>query len=212
MLQGLRVISRCFALLTLLLALNPASTQTQTKPTAPLITQPIDNSKRVTLKGNTRPEANPANDRGRVPDSLPMEHLQLVLRLPPEKQAELNQFLNEVQDPQSPNYHQWLTPQEFKKRFSLAPEDLEAISGWLKSQGFQVNAASAAAIDFSGTAGDVERAFGTEIHYLDVKGVRHIANMSDPQIPAALAPAVSGIVSLNDFKPRPLGRADRANH
>ena len=44
-------------------------------------------------------------------------------------------------------------------------------------------------------------AFHTEIHQLDVKGVKHIANMSDPQIPVALAPAVVGVVSLHDFKP-----------
>ncbi len=56
-------------------------------------------------------------------------------------------------------------------------------------------------IDFSGTAGQVREAFHTEIHQLDVKGVQHIANMSDPQIPAALAPAVVGVVSLHDFKP-----------
>ena len=40
------------------------------------------------------------------------------------------------------------------------------------------------------------------IHYLDVNGKHHIANMSDPQIPAALAPAVAGVVSLHDFSPR----------
>src|SRR5208282_3778903 len=36
-----------------------------------------------------------------------------------------------------------------------------------------------------------------------VNGTLHIANMSDPQIPAALAPAVVGVVSLNDFRPQP---------
>jgi subtilase family serine protease len=59
-------------------------------------------------------------------------------------------------------------------------------------------------INFSGTAGQVREAFGTEIHALEVKGVRHIANVRDPQIPAALAPVVEGIVSLHDFRPRPM--------
>ena len=45
-------------------------------------------------------------------------------------------------------------------------------------------------------------AFHTEIHNLEVRGEKHIANMRDPQIPAALAPAIAGIVSLHDFKPR----------
>lgn len=200
--------SRWFALPVFLLALIPAHAQLRSEPARRLITQPINNNERVTLAGNIRPEANSTNDRGRVPDSLPMEHLQLTLRLPEEKQAELARFLDEVQDPQSPNYHKWLTPLEFKKEFSLAPQDIEAISGWLGSNGFQVNAINATTIDFSGTAGHVEHAFHTRIHYLDVKGVKHIANISDPQIPAALAPAVSGIVSLNDFKPRPLNHTE----
>ena len=58
-------------------------------------------------------------------------------------------------------------------------------------------------IDFSGTAGQVFAAFHTEIHYLQARGATHIANMSDPQIPSALAPAVVGVVSLHDFMPRP---------
>jgi Pro-kumamolisin, activation domain len=201
-------ISRWFALPILLLALNPTDAQLQPEPTRRLITQTIDNNKRVTLAGNTRPEASPTNDRGRVPTSLPMEHLQITLRLPQEKQAELDRFLNDAQDSKSPSYHKWLTPQEFKQKFSLAPQDTEAISEWLRFEGFRVNAINPTAIDFSGTAGQVEHAFRTQIHYLDVKGAKHIANMHDPQIPEALAPAVSGIVSLNDFKPRPLGRSE----
>ncbi len=57
-------------------------------------------------------------------------------------------------------------------------------------------------IDFSGTAGQVQAAFRTEIHRLSVNGQDHIANMSDPQIPDALAPVIAGIVSLHDFRPR----------
>ena len=59
-------------------------------------------------------------------------------------------------------------------------------------------------IDFSGTAGQVRETFHTTIHRLDVNGTKHIANMSDPRIPAALAPAVVGIVSLHDFRPHPM--------
>ena len=38
-----------------------------------LITQPIDQSKRVTLIGNIHPAANSKNDRGAVPDSMPLD-------------------------------------------------------------------------------------------------------------------------------------------
>lgn len=207
--QEFRVNPQWFAFLVLLVAFNPTDAQVKTKVAPRLITQPIENSKFVTLAGNTPPEVNSADDLGPVPDSLPMKHLEIVVRLPPEKQAELDRFLSEVQDPKSPNYHKWLTPEEYKKRFSLAPKDIDAITDWLKSQGFQVNEIYPGTIDFSGTAGQVERAFKTQIHYLEVHGVKHFANVNDPQIPEALAPAVSGIASLNDFKPRPMARTER---
>jgi len=62
------------------------------------------------------------------------------------------------------------------------------------------------AVDFSGTAAQVSEAFRTEIHYFNVNGARHIANMTDPSVPEALSPAVLGVVSLHDFKPHPLRR------
>jgi subtilase family serine protease len=132
-----------------------------------------------------------------------MQHMQVGLRLPTEKQAELERLLQEVQDPKSSNYRKWLTPQQFGQEFSLAPEDVQTIARWLRSEGFKINATNPTSIDFSGTAGQVRHTFNTEIHYLDVKGVRHIANMHAPQIPAALAPAIYGVVSLNDFGPHP---------
>jgi serine/threonine protein kinase len=176
------------------------------RPTRRLITQAVDRNRMVLLSGNTRPEASPRNDRGRVPDDFRLEHLQLQLRLPAEKQQELDQLTRDQQDPQSPNYHKWLTPEQFKQQFSLATTDIDAITTWLQSEGFVVNAINPRSIDFSGTAGQVRNTFHSEIHDLDVNGEKHIANMSDPQIPIALAPAVIGVVSLNDFKPGPLNR------
>jgi subtilase family serine protease len=168
-----------------------------------LITSAIDENVRVTLEGNTRLEANAKNDRGRVPDELSLDHMQLQLRRAPEQEAALEQYIKELQTPGSANYHQWLEAREFGEQYGLAKEDLHAITKWLQGHGFTVNVVyrSRMAIDFSGTAGMVRQAFQTEIHRLDVDGKSHIANMSDPRIPAALAPAVVGIASLHDFKP-----------
>jgi subtilase family serine protease len=168
-----------------------------------LITQNVDESKLATLEGNTPPEANQKNDRGLVADNLSMEHMMLQLKRSPEQERELRQFIEELTDSSSPNFHHWLTAKEFGQRFGLATQDLDAITRWLESHGFKVNVVyeNGMLIDFSGTAGQVRAAFHTEIHQLNVKGVKHIANMSDPRIPAALAPAVVGVVSLHDFKP-----------
>ena len=171
--------------------------------TRALITQEIDESRLVTLKGNTRPEANPTNDRGAVADDFQMEHMLLQLQRPPEQEQALKEFIDQLHDPASPNFHRWLSAQEFGAKFGLAQDDLNTITTWLQSHGFQVNVVypSGMMIDFSGSAGQVREAFRTEIHDLEVRGVKHMANMSDPQIPAALAPAVEGVVSLHDFTP-----------
>lgn len=170
-----------------------------------LITRAVNNADRVTLMPNTHPHANAANDRGAVADSLAMDHMQLLLKRPAEREAALLRYMDDLHNKTSPNYHKWLTAKQFGERYGLAQSDIAAITRWLSSQGFRVNGiyANRNMIDFSGTAGQVRTAFNAEIHYVDVDGVRHTANMRDPQVPAALAPAIHGIASLNDFRPRP---------
>ena len=176
-----------------------------------LITQGINEGSLVAVRGNTRAEAVPANDRGAVADALSMAHILLQLRRSPERERALEQYINEVQNPASPNFHKWLTAQQFGQNFGAAQQDLDTITRWLQSHGLAVNVVypSRMVIDFSGTAGQIRAAFHTEIHNLDVRGERHVGNISDPQIPAALAPAIAGVVSLHDFKPRTQHRMHR---
>jgi subtilase family serine protease len=173
-----------------------------------LIVQNVDETKLVTLSGNTRPEANVKNDRGRVADSLPLDHMLLQLKRSPEQERELLRLIEQLTDSSSPNFHRWLAAKEFGERFGVVEQDRDKIKNWLRSHGFEVNVdyTNGLLIDFSGTAGRVREAFHTEIHELSVEGVKHIANMSDPQIPAALAPAIVGVVSLHDFMPHALSK------
>jgi len=182
--------------------------QAQVNNARAVITQGVDEGNLVTLRGSTRPEATAANDRGVLANDFPMEHMLLQLQRSPEQEQALRLFIDELQTPGSANYHKWLTAQEFGARFGVAQQDLDMIARWLTGHGLQVNLIypSRMVIDFSGTTGQVREAFHVEIHALEVNGVRHIANMSDPQIPAALAPAVVGVVSLHDFMPHALYR------
>jgi len=184
-----------------------ASTTTvnaQSASTVPTIREAIDESRLVTLEGNTRPEATAANDLGLVADGFPLDHMQLQLKRSPESEAALAQYISELSNPQSPNYHKWLTPAQFAADFGVAASDVDKVTAWLTAHGFTVSgvAPTGLAIDFSGTAGQVRSAFHTEIHNLSVGGAAHFANISDPKVPAALAPAVAGIVSLHNFHPK----------
>jgi subtilase family serine protease len=171
--------------------------------TLPLIREPIDESKRILLPGSIRGEIRSEFDRGRVDDSFPLNGIQLQLRRSSEREVAAEALADELQRKGSARFHQWLTPEQYAEQFGVAPEDIAKISDWLRGHGFTVQASpSRMTIDFSGTAGQLREAFRTEMHALDVKGARHIANADNPSIPAALAPAVEGLVSLNDFFPR----------
>ncbi len=172
------------------------------------ITQAINESNLVRLARNTRPEANYANDRGSLPDGYNVEHILFFLQRSPQQEQELEVLIDSLNNRNSPNFHHWLTAEEFGERFGVAQEDIDTVTGWLESHGFRINQVypSHMLIDISGSAGQIREAFHTEIHNLEVGGVSHLSNMSDPMIPAALAPVVKGPFSLNDFKPEPMYR------
>lgn len=200
----------CGALVTSALIAQRAA---NTPPPRVLITGPIDSSRLRTLYGNTRGEANAQNDRGKVADTFAMDHMFLQLQRSPEREQALKDFIDRQYDSTSPDFHGWLTAVEFGQKFGPAAQDLETVSAWLRSGGFTVNTVypSGMLIDFSGTAGQVLASFHTEIHNLSVNGKNHIANMSDPRIPEALAPVVAGVVSLHDFRPHSM-RKPRAQY
>ena len=183
----------------------------------PRIVNPVDEQQLIVLKGNTNPSAKLMHDDGQVSQELPMTDLVLVLGRSPEQQAAFDAFIASQYDPKSPNFHRWLQPEEVGEEFGPATEDIEAVSAWLRKHSLAVAdvAKNRLSIRFSGKASDVENAFHTQIHNLELMGVQHIGNTSDPQIPAAIAPVVIGVKALHNFFPRPmhrLGHSVAQNH
>ncbi|HKR28744.1 MAG TPA: protease pro-enzyme activation domain-containing protein, partial [Acidobacteriaceae bacterium] len=188
------------ALLSLCLPVVAQSAQ----PANRIVAQ-IDDSNRIALQGNVHPMAQARFDRGPASLSLPTGRISLVLQPSAAQQRALTQYLADLQNPGSPNYHKWLTPAQYGAQFGISDSDLATVESWLQAQGFKVENVPAARnlIQFSGTFGQIQAAFHTSIHTFQVNGVSHFANTSDPQIPAALAPVVAGVAPLNDFRPKP---------
>jgi hypothetical protein len=175
------------------------SQETEPRSTTPSrLVSPIDEHALVTLKGNVRQDLAAEQDLGPVEDGMPL-HLYLLLQRSTTQQADLDNLLARQQQPTAPEYHKWLTPKQFGARFGASPEDIAKLSTWLESHGFQVRSVlnNASMIDFTATAGQVREAFHTQMHYFNIRGGKHVANMRDPQIPAALAPVVAGIKGLS---------------
>jgi subtilase family serine protease len=168
------------------------------------IVSPIDESQLVTLHNTVHPLANAANDRGAAPDGMQLDRIQLVLQRSPAQETALRQLIAQIHTPGSPNYHQWLTPDQFGAQFGPADQDIATIESWLGSHGFSVSKVNPGkgTLEFSGSVAQMREAFHTQIHKYVVNGESHYANANDPQIPAALAPVIGGFASLNNFHPK----------
>ncbi|HEX7817493.1 S53 family peptidase [Dyella sp.] len=172
---------------------------------APRVTATVD-SRAVTALANTHlalVARTPAT--GNVEDSLPMNHMQLVLKRSALRQKALDKLIADQHEPSSKKFHQWLTPAQFGQAFGADDADIAAVSSWLKSQGFTVNGVypNKMQIDFSGTAGMVRQAFHTQESRYALGKETHIANTGDISVPVALQDVVTGVAGLNDFHPQP---------
>ena len=178
----------------------------QTPAVPARITQAIVETQLVRLKDHVHALARPEFDQGPVPDSTPVRRALLLLQRSEEQETALRKLLDEQQIKDSPNFHQWLTPQQFGAQFGLSDSDIQTLTDWLIRQGFHdvKVGVGRTTIEFSGNVGQVRNAFHTEVHKFNVRGEAHIANASDPQIPAALSPVISRIVGLHDFRPKSL--------
>lgn len=169
------------------------------------IINPIDESRRVELKGHIHPALRDSADLGAADPSQPVERIIMVLRGSPAQETALERFLQDVQTPGRPNFRYWLSPQTFAQRFGVAPTDIAVIRIWLQSKGFRIDEVPAGgrSIEFSGNIGAVNAAFGARIHRFRWRGEPHIANTANPTIPIAFSGVVVGFASLHDFRHAP---------
>jgi hypothetical protein len=163
----------------------------------------VDEDQRLVIHGNIHPKARREYDQGPVDPSLRLSYVTLAFKKSDTQQAGLEQLLRQQQDPASPLFRKWLTPEQYADRFGLNPSDIEKIVEWLRSGGFSVVRVARGRdfIAFGGTAQQVEAALKTPIHRYLVDGVDHFANAAEPSLPEAIAEVVAGFVGLDDFRP-----------
>jgi hypothetical protein len=176
------------------------------------VTAEITRSEMAPLRGSEHPLALPQNDAGRMPADARLNGISLYFNRSAAQQADLEALLAAQQNPSSPQYHQWLTPDQFAARFGMAQSDIEQVQAWLQQQGFSIDstARSRNMIRFSGTVNQVEQAFSTQMHYYQSGGTRHFAPASGISVPASISAVVAGIRNLDNFRPRPQHIVPRA--
>jgi subtilase family serine protease len=171
-------------------------------PVPTRLTAPIVESSRVPLLGSVHPLANAANDRGAISASTKLDRLQIVLKRSPAQEASLKRLITDLHSPGTASYHKWLTPDQFGKQFGPSDADVAALQSWLQAKGFSITKLTPGrqVLEISGTAGQLQNTFHTQMHQYSVAGVTRYANASAPDIPEALAPVFGGFVSLNNFR------------
>ena len=175
-----------------------------TKAPSPRIQGDIENSQRMVVPGTHSPLARAEFEVGRVPASTKLEGMTIVLGRSTAQEADLQTLLAAQQDPNSPQYHKWLTADEFAARFGVADADAAKVEFWLQQQGFALQGRSRSndRIQFSGTVQQVESTFGTEMHYYQVAGTKHFAPSTDLSVPVAMGPMVQTVTNLSSFRPQ----------
>jgi subtilase family serine protease len=157
------------------------------------------------LSGNIHPLVASSTDLGGAPASQTLPRIVLTFKMTQQQQADLNNLLAAQQQRSNPQYHKWLTPEEYADRFGLSQNDVDKVSAWLSSMGFSDIEVprSRTSVSATATVAQANTAFQTSIHRYNRNGVQHVANSSDPVLPMALQGLVSHIRGLNDFHPKP---------
>ena len=194
-----------------LAALAFATTALMAQAPAARIRSEISSSYTTPLKVAQHPWVQAQYDAGRMPGDSKLSAMTLVFNRTPAQQAALEALIAAQQDPASPQYHQWLTPEQFGARFGMASSDLAKVQTWLQQQGFTIDAVarSKTFIQFTGSVAQFEFAFQTQMHYYQVQGNKHFAPSSELAIPTALASTVETIRGVSDFKPHSFHRPAR---
>jgi pseudomonalisin len=129
----------------------------------------------------------------------PHDRLGMSITLGVRHQDELDALLVALQQPGSPQYHRWLSPQEFADRFAPSREEYEALAQWLEGQGFVVRRwQNRLRVDFSGSVARAERTFGVRMNYYRHARRTDIANENAPLLPIQFADSVE-FMRLNTF-------------
>jgi Pro-kumamolisin, activation domain/Bacterial Ig-like domain (group 3) len=178
-----------------------AKITTSARPEA-RVTKKVDNSKRTTLYGHVSGATRIATDLGRQEPNTPSPGMLMILKSTEDQKREIRKVIDEQQDKRTANYHQWVTPEEFGEHFGVDDNDLAQIKAWLTSQGFSVDEVSKSkrVIRFSGSIGQVEQAFQTEMHLYNYKGELHVANSTEISVPEAFNKVIAGVTLHNFYR------------
>jgi kumamolisin len=154
----------------------------------------------VTLRADTVAALSHAT---RVADVAATRQVTVTVSLKQRDTAGLDAFLAQVSDAHSPLYQHYLTVTQFAQRYGATPAAVAQVSSYLTGHGLKVQdvTANRLSLTATGTAAQVERAFGTQLatYHDRTTGREFFANATAPVLPAGVAAVVSDVSGLSDY-------------
>ena len=162
----------------------------------------------VTLTGQVVPAVTSAQDLGAVD---PSQQVNVEILLHRDDRA-VAQYESQLNDPSSPLYQQWLTPDEFTARFGAPATTIEDVQSFATAKGLSVVNADSTGdlVVLTGTAAQAEKTFSVSLHnFRDASGRDFFANTGAVSVPSSLGiEAVLGLENWHQMHLAPLGAGD----
>jgi Pro-kumamolisin, activation domain/Bacterial Ig-like domain (group 3) len=138
----------------------------------------------------------------RVSHYNPEQKLRLVLTVHPPHMAEEEQFIKELVTKGSPNFHKFLTLEQWNERYAPSVEDEQAVVDWAQSVGLTVTKrySDRLIVSVEGSVGTIENAFGVTINNYKVGDEVDFSNDRDPVIPAKLSGILTFVTGLSNIE------------
>jgi kumamolisin len=144
-----------------------------------------------------------ARDLGAVSAQTAETTLTVTLPLKLRNEAGAEALLQAISTPGSANFHEFLTPAQFKAQFAQSDTDVAAAVVYLTTFGLTAERTGATTLQVTGTAPAFERAFQVSLHRYQVAAQGSApsftfqAPTSAPQIPTEISAVVAGVVGLS---------------
>ncbi len=159
-----------------------------------------------TLHGQVRTEV----ARGKaIPQSLmqPDQQMHLSIVLPLRNQAELKSLLGRLYDPSSPDFHKFLTAEQFTEQFAPTVSDYQSVVSYAQANGFTVGdvPANRLVVPITGTVAQVQKTFSVRmaLYQHPTENRQFFSPDRDPSL--NLSVPVAHIAGLDNYSvPKPM--------
>ena len=130
------------------------------------------------------------------------KEISVTVWLQQRNKAALDSLVRDMYDKNSPNYHHFLTREQYRSQFAPSAQDAGTVRAYLASNKLNVTSIEKHNhyLTATGTIGDIQKAFNVQINRFMVNGTVHRVNMSEASVAGSAGALIATVQGLNDFR------------